>query len=40
VHAGEPTFVVVPCSLECTYYRYVVEESGRQRKPLRFEVES
>lgn len=28
------TFLFEPCSLDCKYYRYVIEEADRQGKPL------
>lgn len=37
--AGERVFVHVPCSLDCPYYRYTVDESHRQGKPVRLAVE-
>lgn len=33
-------FVMIPCDPSCQYYRYALEESRRQRKPVAFELES
>lgn len=27
-------FVMIPCSLDCEYYRYAIEETRRQGKPV------
>jgi hypothetical protein len=34
--AGEPTFVIMPHSLACEWYRYAVDESRDQGKPVEF----
>ena len=31
---GIPTFLLVPCALDCPYFQYVVDESQRQGKPV------
>lgn len=31
------TFLVAPCSLDCRYYLYTLEESAKTAKPLRIE---
>lgn len=31
---GVPTFIYEPCSLDCEYYLYMLEEGKRQGKPM------
>lgn len=35
---GEKEFMVAPCDLNCETYRFIVNESIEQKKPVRFEM--
>lgn len=35
---GVNTFFFAPCSLDCEYYKYTIEESKRQGKPVEFKM--
>lgn len=36
---GERTFFIEPCSLTCKYYKYTLDETARQQKPMEIREE-